>query len=190
MIFGSKQGKLKDGTLVTLRPMEKDDEEALYRFFQGLPHDLLLFLRHNVQDRQVVRHWAEHLNYDRVLPLIAVAGDDIVGDATLHRVPQGWKRHIGRVRVVVAPSHQGLGLATLMLNELVGLSYELGLEKLWAEIPLDSVAAVHACRNAGFVCKAVIEGLVKDTENRNIDILIMICDIATYFDRRWAREQH
>lgn len=189
MIFGSKQGKLRDGSLVTLRPMEKGDEEALYRFFQGLPHDLLLFLRHNVQNREVIHQWVEHLNYDRVLPLLALAGADIVGDATLHRVPHGWKRHIGRVRVVVAPSHQGRGLATLMLNELVGLGYELGLEKLWAEIPLDSVAAVRACRNAGFVCKAVMEGLVKDAENRNIDILIMICDIARYFDRGWVGAQ-
>lgn len=189
MIFGSKQGKLKDGTQVTLRPMVKDDEEALYRFFQGLSGDLLLFLRHNVKDRRIVHEWAENLNYDRVLPLVAVVGEDIVGDATLHRVPHGWKRHIGRVRIVVSPKYQGLGLATFMLNELVGLSYELGLEKLWAEIPLDSVGAIKACRNAGFVCKAVIEGLVKDAQNRNIDILIMICDIATYFDRRWVQPE-
>lgn len=187
-MFGHKQGKLADGTLVTLRPMVNSDEEALYEFFQTLPDALLLFIRHNVKDRNIIHEWALKLNYDRVLPLLAVVGDEIVGDATLHRVPHGWKRHIGRVRVVVSPAYQGKGLATLMLNELATLGHELGLEKLWAEIPLDSVSAIRACRNAGFACKAVIEGMVKDTDDQNIDVLIMVCDIASYFDKHWSPE--
>jgi RimJ/RimL family protein N-acetyltransferase len=189
MMFGTKTAKLKDGTLVTLRPMVEADEEALFRFFQVLPDDLLIFIRHNVKDRRVIQEWVRRLNYSRVLPLLACVGEDIVADVTLHRVPHGWKRHIGRVRIVVAPAYQKLGLATLMLNELVELAGELGLEKLWAEVPLDSRGAIGAFRNAGYVCKAVIEGLVKDTQNNNMDILIMICDIASYFDQRWAREE-
>lgn len=188
MMFGSKESKLKDGTPVTLRPMVKEDEHALYQFFLGLSDDLLMFIRHNVRDRRVVREWSQTLDYERVLPLVALVDGEIVADATLHRVPHGWKRHIGRIRVVVSPSYQNQGLATLMLNELVELGYELGLEKLWAEIPLDSVGAIRACRNAGFTCKAVIEELVKNTQNQNLDILIMVCDIATYFDRRWAQK--
>jgi hypothetical protein len=65
----------------------------------------------------------------------------------------------------------------------------LGLEKLWAEVPLDSRGAIAAFRNAGYVCKAVIEGLVKNMQGENMDVLIMICDVATYFDQRWAREK-
>lgn len=184
-MFGSKQNKLKDGTIVTLRPMVKEDEEGLFDFFQKLPDELTLFIRHNVKDRAVIRDWAERLNYNRVLPLLALKDDDIIGDASLHRVSHGWKRHIGRVRVVVAPDYQRRGLATLMLNELVTLGHELGLEKLWAEIPLDSPGAIRACRNAGFVCKAVIEGMVKDLRDQDIDVLIMVCDIPTFFDKRW-----
>jgi RimJ/RimL family protein N-acetyltransferase len=123
------------------------------------------------------------------LPLLALVGEEIVADATLHRVPHGWKRHVGRVRVVVSPAYMRLGLATFMLNEIVALGHELGLEKLWAEIPLDSVGAIRACRNAGFACKAVIEGLVKDAHEQNVDVLIMVCDIASYFDRRWVGAQ-
>jgi RimJ/RimL family protein N-acetyltransferase len=188
-MFGTKTAKLKDGTVVTLRPMAASDEDALFRFFHALPDDLLIFIRHNVKDRRVIQEWVQRLNYKRVLPLLALVGDDIVADVTLHRVPHGWKRHIGRVRIVVAPAYQRHGLATLMLNEQVELAGELGLEKLWAEVPLDSRGAISAFRNAGYVCKAVIEGLVKDSQNQNMDILIMICDIATYFDQRWAREK-
>ncbi len=188
-MLGSKQNKLKDGTVVTLRPMVKDDEEGLFDFFQELPDELTLFIRHNVKDRNVIRDWAHRLNYDRVLPLLALRDDKIIGDASLHRVSHGWKRHIGRVRVVVSPRYQRQGLATLMLNELVTLGHELGLEKLWAEIPLDSAGAIRACRNAGFACKAVIEGMVKDLRDQNIDVLIMVCDIPTFFDKQWHESQ-
>lgn len=188
-MFGSKESKLKDGTIVTLRPMVREDEEALYRFFQELPAQLVVFIRHNVKDRAVIQEWARRLQYDRVLPLLAIVDGKIVGDATIHRVSHGWKRHIGRVRVVVSPQYQGKGLATLMLNELVQLGHELGLEKLWAEIPLDSPGAIRACRNAGFACKAVIEGMVKDYQDQNVDVLIMVCDIPTFFDKCWAQNK-
>jgi RimJ/RimL family protein N-acetyltransferase len=188
-MFGSKEGKLRDGSIVTLRPMVKEDEEALFQFFQTLPDDLVVFIRHNVKNREVIREWARKLNYERVLPLLAIAGDEIVGDATLHRVAHGWKRHIGRVRVVISPKCHRQGLATLMLNELVTLGHELGLEKLWAEIPLDSVGAIRACRHAGFVSKAVIEGMVKNARGENKDVLIMVCDIPTFFDRRWTQQK-
>jgi RimJ/RimL family protein N-acetyltransferase len=184
-MFGKKIAKLKDGTEVALRPMVKEDEEALYAFFQEFPEEQLLVLRHDVKDRDIIREWARRLNYNRVIPLLGLVEGKIVADATLHRVTHGWKRHIGGVRIVVAPKYQGLGLATLMLNELVRLAHELGLEKLWAEVPLDCVNAIRACRNAGFVCKAVIEGLVKDGQDQNQDILIMVCNIHAFFDKRW-----
>jgi hypothetical protein len=75
-----------------------------------------------------------------------------------------------------------------MLNELVELAGSSDWKSSGLK-SLDSRGAIGAYRNAGYVCKAVIEGLVKDIRNQNMDILIMICDIAAYFDQRWAREK-
>ena len=66
-MFGTKTGKLKDGTVVTLRPMVASDEAALFRFFRDLPEDLLVFIRHNVKDERVIGEWVQRLNYKRVL---------------------------------------------------------------------------------------------------------------------------
>lgn len=189
MTFGNKEVKLKDGTPVILRPMRREDEEALYRFFLNLPDQRVRIARYDVRDREIIHHWATNIDYNITFPLLALVGEEVVGDVTFHRVSQGWKRHIGEVRIMVSSLYQNKGLGTLMLNELVGMAAEFALEKLWVEVPLDSVEAIRAFRNAGFTCKAVIEGLVKDSQNRNVDILIMICDVATYFDRRWAERE-
>ncbi len=176
-----KEAKLKDGSRVLLRPMVAADRERLMAFFKALPEEGRIFLRHDVTDPEVITSWAEQIDYGKVFPLLALAGDRIVGDATLHRIRPRWKRHIGIVRMVVAADYQGRGLGTLLLHEIVELATEFGLEKLWAELPLAAPAALALFRNAGFSSKAVIEGLVKDLHGRNTDVVIMVCDVGAQY---------
>jgi GNAT superfamily N-acetyltransferase len=178
MYADGKEGKLKDGSRVLLRPMVAEDRQRLVSFFQSIPEEERNYLRHDVTDPEIIRSWTERIDYTKVFPLLALAGDRIVGDATLHRIPYGWKRHIGAVRMVVAAEYQSRGLGTLLLNEIVGLAGEFGLEKLWAELPLMAAAALAVFSEAGFSSKAVIEGLAKDLHGRNIDMVIMVCDVG------------
>ncbi len=177
-----KECKLKDGSAILLRPLVAEDRQGLIDFFQSLPEELRLYLRHDVSDKQIIESWTENIDYSRVFPVLALAGERIVGDVSLHRIPHGWKRHIGTVRVVVAPDYHEKGLGTLLINEIVELATEFGVEKLWAELPLNVPAAIAVFRKAGFSSKAVIEGLVKDLRGRNTDVVIMVCDIGTQYD--------
>jgi RimJ/RimL family protein N-acetyltransferase len=180
-----KEGVLKDGTRVILRPLEKEDREKLIDFFRRLDDRELSFLRNDVRDPAVIDHWMDHLDYQRVFPLVAEFEGRIVGDATLHMRKVGWKRHLGNVRVVVAKDFQGRGLGTLLINELVDLAGEFGLEKLVAEIHLQATAALSVFKKAGFSVKAVFEDLVKDPQGRSSDLVVMVCDVQAR-DRRAA----
>ncbi len=172
-----KEGVLKDGTRVKLRPMVKEDREMLLKFFQELDEQALSFLRSDVRDPAVIDHWVTHIDYRRVFPLLAEVDGRIVGDITLHMRPIGWKRHLGNVRVVVAKDFQGRGLGTLLINEIVELAGEFGLEKLIAEIHLQAQGAFNAFKKAGFSVKAVFEDLVKDPSGRSSDLVVMVCDV-------------
>jgi hypothetical protein len=44
-----KECKLKDGSVVLLRPLVAEDREGLTTFFQSLPEELRLYLRHDVE---------------------------------------------------------------------------------------------------------------------------------------------
>ena len=173
----SKEGGLKDGSRVKLRPLVKADREMLLKFFQGLDAKGLSFLRSDVRDPAVIDHWVNHIDYHRVFPLVAEADGRIVGDVTLHMRKVGWKRHIGNVRVVVAKDYQGRGLGTLLINEIVELAGEFGLEKLIAEVHLQAQGAFNAFKKAGFSVKAVFEDLVKDLSGKSSDLVVMICDV-------------
>ena len=178
-----KEGVLKDGSRVILRPLVKEDREKLLEFFQGLDDRAVSFLRNDVRDPAVIARWMSHIDLNRVFPLVAEADGRIVGDVTLHMRKVGWKRHLGNVRLVVAKDYQNRGLGTLLINEIVELAGEFGLEKLVAEIHLQALGAFTAFKKAGFSVKAVFEDLVKDPSGKSSDLVVMVCDIQAR-DRR------
>jgi RimJ/RimL family protein N-acetyltransferase len=178
-----KEGLLKDGTKVVLRPMVKEDRDKLIDFFSRVSDQDRQFLRNNVRDPKVIESWVSQIDYHKVFPLVAEVDNKIVGDATLHMRRTGWKRHLGNVRVVVTNEFQGRGLGTLLINEITELAGEFGLEKLVSEIYFSSPAAISAFKHAGFGVKAVFEDLVKDLYGNNADMIVMVCDVEARRDR-------
>ena len=178
-----KTGKLKDGTEVLLRPMVKADREMVGDFFGRLTSSVLQYVRHDVTNPKVLDKWFDQLDYQKVFPLLAFVKNRVVGNATLHRVAYGWRAHLGTVRIVVEPEFHEKGLGTLMINELVDLAQEFGLEKLMVEFPLKAYGALTMFKNVGFSPRAVIEGLMKDRHGENLDVVVMVMDVAAYADR-------
>ncbi len=178
-----KTGKLKEGTEVLLRPMVKADRKSVGQFFNRLTPSVLQYLRHDVTDPKVIDQWFDQLDYEKAFPLLAFEGENVVANATLYRVEHGWRKHLGTIRIVVDPELHEKGLGTLMINEIIDLAYEFGLEKLMVEFPLKAQGALVMFKKAGFSPRAVIEGLMKDRHGENLDVVIMVMDVAAYAGR-------
>jgi hypothetical protein len=52
-----KEVTIKSGEKVILRPMVKEDEQKLLKFFLGLPEEDRLFLKNDVTDPKVIESW-------------------------------------------------------------------------------------------------------------------------------------
>ena len=111
-----KEINLKDGSKCKLRPLRKDDEKDFHEFFLAVPEAERMFIKHRVIEPQVIRDWCQNIDLGRNLPLLALMDGKIVGDATLHQQLGGWKRHIGRVSVLVLPKYRGRGLARALVT--------------------------------------------------------------------------
>jgi ribosomal protein S18 acetylase RimI-like enzyme len=172
-----RRTKLLDGTPVTLRPMVKKDERALYDFFQRVPREDRLFLRDDVSKLSTIRAWVDELDYERVLPLLAVADGAVIGDATLHRRPLGWTRHLAKIRIVIDPGFRRKGLGSLLIQELIEVGRGLKLERLVMELMGSQQAALEAFRRFGFERAAVLSRHVKDRAGRPQDLVFMIYDL-------------
>jgi ribosomal protein S18 acetylase RimI-like enzyme len=180
-----KEAKLKDGTKVLLRPMVSEDQDALYTFFKGVPKEDARYLRDDVASRLIVEEWAKNLDYAKTLPVLALKDSNIIADATLNRRRFGWKWHLGTVRLFVHRDYRKVGLGQLMIEEIADIAFKLELEKLIAEVPSINISAINAFAKAGFYRVATIPNLVKDRENRPLDVVVMIKDIRPARDETY-----
>lgn len=173
---------LKDGNEVTIRPMVAADEERLLAFFLHLPEDERFYLKDNVVAPGVIAGWARDLDYDRVLPLVAVLKGHIIGDATLHRRHGGARRHVAEVRVVVDPAVRGTGLGTALLHEVLDYAYHDDLEAVTFELVEGAQdEAMATARRAGFVESARLVNHVKDVDGKPHDLIIMRMPLGKWY---------
>lgn len=166
---------LDDGTIVTVRPLVGADQPALLSFFRAIPADDRWWLREDVGDPAVIRRWIAELDYNRVLPLIAIADGVIVADATLHRRGFGARHRVGEVRVVVAPAYRGRGLAYALLIELTDLASRAGLARVEAEIVARAqTGAFEAAEQIGFEQAAILPDHLDGPDGAPHDLLYLV----------------
>ncbi len=176
---------LKDESSVILRPMIMEDEAALLDFFTSLSRADRLYLRDDVTNPDVIRSWATNIDYDKVLPILALSGDRIVANATLHRNPFGWMKHVGTIRMVVAQDFRGKGLARTMAAEVFQNALAAKLDKLVAEMLTDQHDARRVFSRLGFRDEAVLKDHVLDADDVKHDLLIMTNDVNTLW-QNWV----
>jgi GNAT superfamily N-acetyltransferase len=174
-----KTAKLKDGSDITLRPLQSTDEKAFHAFFVDVPANERLLFKHRVTELPVIREWCQRIDYGKILPLLALKGEKIVADASLHQTLGGWKRHIGRLSVVVHPSMRGKGLAGILVSELIDIARNIGLEKLEAEFLGEQKAALRVFEERGFSRLLQLEDYVKDMQAISHDYVLMGRNLIT-----------
>lgn len=167
------------GFACKLRPLEAADELAFHEFFLAVPHQERMFIKHRVTEPEVIRDWCRNIDLGRNLPLLACQDGQIIGDATLHQQLGGWKRHIGRVSVLIHPNFRGRGLAKAMVTEIIDLARQVGLEKLEAEFIGEQEAAMKVFALIGFTTLARLPNYVKDMQAVTHDYVLMGLDLKT-----------
>jgi len=174
-----KDISLKDGFKSVLRPLKLSDEKSFHDFFLAVPEQERMFIKHRVTELDVIRDWCQNIDLGRNLPLLALAGNRIIGDATLHQQLGGWKRHIGRVSVLVHPQYRGRGLAKALVVEIIEIARNIGLEKLEAEFIGEQETAIKMFGLLGFAPLLRLADYVRDMKAVSHDYVLMGLGLET-----------
>jgi GNAT superfamily N-acetyltransferase len=172
-----KEVTLRSGDMVILRPMVKEDEKSLLAFFQRLPEDDRVFLRDDVADPKVVKAWAEHVNYEHVIPILAVKDGRIIGDATLHRRTTEEPQKIGEIRIVTDKDFRRRGLGAQLAKEIYYLALSLGYGKLVAEVFEEQMGVLKMCKFLGFHKNKILITRAIDLKGTRRNLVVMIEDV-------------
>lgn len=165
---------LKDGAYVLLRPMNGSDEKNLLEFYSAVSDEDMRYFRHYIKDAALIHNWCEHLDYSKVLPILAFVKDHVVGSASLH-FHEGPKRHIGEVRLFLAKDFRKRGLGMKMIKALIDLARKHGLSILQAEVIAEQTKVVKAFEMLGFKSHAILDDyfLFPDGDSRDVVFMTM-----------------
>jgi L-amino acid N-acyltransferase YncA len=170
--------QLKNREQVMIRLMVPDDEKKLLEFFKNVPEDDRLVLRNDTTDPEVIKRWANEIDYDKVFPVIAEHRGEIVGDATLHMKQYGWQRHIGEIRIVIAKEFRGKGLGKVMIHELLEKAAGVGLQHIQLSFVETQVREIKIFERMGFQKIATLPKYVMDVTGQEHDLIIMTTRVS------------
>jgi RimJ/RimL family protein N-acetyltransferase len=163
---------LPDGLRVLLRPLVPRDRDALLALFGALPAEELQFFRSNVADSALVASWADDVNYARVFPLVAVVGDQLVGNSTLH-LGKGYTRHVAEIRIFLAKEFRRRGIGAAMLKAQIEIARKLGLHQLVAEIVESQPKVIHGFERLGFERQCVLRDQFMTSDGETMDLVVL-----------------
>ncbi len=172
---------LKDGAYVLLRPMVAEDKQRLMEFYSAVSDDDLRYFRHYVKDSALIQEWCDELDYSKVLPVLALAKDRVIGSATLH-FNAGPKRHIGEVRLFLARDYRKRGLGMKMIRALIDLARKHGLSILTAEVIADMTKFVKAFEQLGFKLMCTLDDYFAFPDGDSCDVVLMTMALRSRTD--------
>lgn len=165
-----RQVTLSGNLRVTLSLMGEQDVGAVVDFARTFPPDDLMFLRVNITERPMVQYWVESIKAGRMITILAKRDAAVLGEATLRHHEATWTRHLGEIRLLIAPVARRRGLARLLAHEIETIARQLGLRLLTARMTLDQASAQTVFRQLGFQREAVLwdYAITPDNSMRNV----------------------
>jgi len=181
-----KEVPLRGSARVVVRPLSSGDADALLSFFLSIPESERFFLKHEVTAPAVIQDWCEKLDFHRVLPLVALEGDRIVGEAVLIRERGPARSHLGELRIVVAPDYRDKGLGTVLIRELCDIASDADFSGILFEIIPDAEKeAYETAQWLGFIRTGTIEGGARDPGGHLHDVALMVMPLGKWYE--WSK---
>ncbi|PWH16381.1 MAG: hypothetical protein DDG60_04210 [Anaerolineae bacterium] len=163
---------LRDGVRVLLRPMVPNDYDLLVEYYAHFGEEDMLYMRDNVKDPLVVKEWCDSLDYSKVLPLLALVKDRVVGSASLHFF-RGPKRHVAEFRLFLAKDFRRRGLGMKMTRAIIDMARKQDVRIIIGEVIAEQTKVVRAFEQLGFRTQCVLEDYFMKPDGETCDVAFM-----------------
>ena len=167
---------LKNGQEVLLRPIKPEDEPMWLEMFQSLSEESIRyrFFQMLKDTPHEVRVRYCNVDYDREIALVAEMVENgkrkILG---VTRLSIESDEKSGEMAFLVSDYWQGLGLGTKMVDYVLDIAKEKGIDKVNAIILQDNYRALSLTKKMGFTIEYLTDGTVKaklNLKEEDIDI--------------------
>jgi len=171
---------LKNGQEVLLRPIKPEDEPLWLVMFQGFSEESIRYRFFQIlkDTPHEVRVRYCNIDYDREIAIVAEMTKNtqrkILGVARVSIEPDGKS---GEISFIVSDEWQGLGLGTKMVDYVLDIAKEKGVEDTYAIVLPDNSRALSLMKKIGFNFEYLGDGTVRGTLNLKEEDLDTRCRV-------------
>ncbi len=158
---------------VTFRTIGPADRDRILEFTRGLPEQDLLFLRMDITQPEVVESWIRNIESGKTVSLLAETGSEMIGYCSLHHSEIQWTRHLGEIRLLVAPAYRSNGIGGELARQVFELAGNLDLQKLVVQMMSSQQDAQTLFHHLGFIPEALLHDWAIDRNGRTYDLIVM-----------------
>ena len=183
---GAEAVTLRDGTMVTIRPIRPDDAPRLQAFFARLSPESI-YSRFLGFRNELPREQAECLaNVDCQTQMALVATrkqyceEDVIADARYIVIPAG-EPSLAEAAIVVEDRYQNRGLGTLLLKRLTACARMHGIHTFLAAVHHSNAWVMRLIRRSGLPTESRVEAGTREIRVK----LEMEPDLRDMVDRCW-----
>jgi acetyltransferase len=141
--------RLRDGTVLRLRPLRPEDEPMLHDLAAHMSHeDLRLRFFTPVQGlTHAVAARLSQLDYDRELALLAELDGTALGVAHFFADPDKIRAEYA---IAIRSDWKGRGVGYLLMTRLIGIAKQRGIAELVGEVLRENGPMLQMCHELGF----------------------------------------
>jgi len=162
--------------------MTAQDRAAFQAFIKKQPEDDLFFLMMDLAAPEGLARKFGGIEAGQDITVLAEQDGKLLGYGSLHHGETRWFRHLGEIRLLVAPNHRSRGLGKVLAQEVFSIARELGLRKIVARMASGQMGARRLFENLGFQIEALLADWVIDRHGKTQDLVLMSYDVSGFRD--------
>ncbi|WP_108651896.1 GNAT family N-acetyltransferase [Dongshaea marina] len=144
-----------------------------YESFRSIVHEHRFYIITQAPSYECVKQWCERNVQEKSLHLIALGMERLIGSADIYSRQHEGASHIGVLAMFVIQEYRGHGVATQLMESIIGAARLRGFEKLELEVLASNRAAITLYHKFGFFEEGVRSKAKKVADGHYIDVILM-----------------
>ncbi|MFM2309048.1 MAG: hypothetical protein RLY87_1169 [Chloroflexota bacterium] len=162
----------RDGRVITIRPIQADDKDALLAFGSALPEEDWLYLESDMRSADTVARLANAQGAEHWRQVVAVDGERIAAYASI-RMQAGRYSHVAAVQMVVGEDWRRQGLGRAMGAVIVAEAQRLEASKIIAEMLEAQRNGQAIFSHLGFRTEGTLVAHARDRFGKRHNLVVM-----------------
>ncbi|GAB4128562.1 MAG: GNAT family N-acetyltransferase [Roseiflexaceae bacterium] len=169
---------LRQGGMITIRPLEEADRQPLMEFGRSLPQDDWLYLEDDLRNPDIITRLVNAHQAENWRQIVAVDDDGQIAGYSAVRRLAGWSSHVADIQLIISERYRRHGLGTALARSIFDAARDLGAAKVIVEVLEEQTAGQAIFVRMGFHFEGRFLDHVRDRTGGRHNLVVLAYHVS------------